>query len=101
MKHLEMDRKDSLLIVCFLSVIALLIILALNSCTKPNDHISLIVNESTLSKSPVLLHFSNANTSSAVQPGDFNVSISGKDSALVQMDGGTTNFAASHGFLPL
>jgi hypothetical protein len=102
MKHLDLERKDSALIVFFLSVIALLIVLALNSCTKPTDHISLIVNESSLAKSPVLLHFSNANTSSTVQPGDFSVSISGKDSALVQMDGGiTSNFAASHGFLPL
>jgi hypothetical protein len=102
MKHLEINRKDSALIVFFVSVIALLVVLAFNSCRKPNDHIGLIVNENTLSKSPVILHFANANSTSTVQPGNFNVQISGKDSALVQMDGGgTSNFAASHGFLPL
>ena len=102
MKHLELDRKDSALIVFFVSIIALLVVLALNSCRKPNDHIGLIVNENTLSKAPVILHFANANSSSTVQPGNFNVQISGKDSDLVQMDGGgTSNFQASHGFLPL
>ena len=102
MKHLELDKKDSALIVFFVSVIALLVVLAMGSCRKPNDHIGLIVNENTLSKSPVILHFANANSTSTVQPGNFNVRISGKDSALVQMDGGaTSNFQASHGFLPL
>ncbi len=103
MKNLaQIDRKGGMYIVAFLTIIALLVVLALNSCKKPNDHIGLIVNESSLSKSPVILHFANANNSSTVQPNNFNVLISGKDSALVQMDGGgTTNFQASHGFLPL
>jgi len=102
MKKLPIDEKSRLLIAAFLTVIALLVIFALNSCRKPNEHISLIVNESTLAKSPVIVHFANANSSSTVQPGDFDVTISGKDSALVQMDGGaTSNFKASHGFLPL
>ena len=102
MKSLQIDTKSSLLIIAFAALIALLIVFGLDSCKKPNDHISVIVNETTLSKSPVILHFGNANTNSTVQPGDFNVSISGKDSALVQMDGGaTSNFKASHGFLPL
>lgn len=102
MKNIELTRKDSAVIVVFVSIIILLVVLAMNSCRKPNDHISLTVNENTLSKSPVILHFANANNNSTVQPGDFNVQITGKDSALVQMDGGgTSNFQTSHGFLPL
>ena len=80
----------------------LLFIFSINSCRKPNEGIALNVNESTLSKAPVLLHFENANSNSSDQPQDFDVTISGKDSALVQMDGGATSgFVASHGFLPL
>lgn len=102
MKHLELDRKDSAMIVLFVSIIALLFVLALASCRKPNEGINLTVNETTLAKAPVILHFANANNSSTTQPGDFNVQISGKDAGLVQMDGGSTsNFQASHGFLPL
>jgi hypothetical protein len=71
-------------------------------CKKPSDNVKIFINTSSLSKAPVLLHFVNANTASTAQPGDFSVTISGKDSAFVQMDGGaTTNFKASHGFLPL
>lgn len=102
MKNLLIIRKNGLLVMAFLAVIALLLIFGLNSCKKPNDHISLLVDETTLTKSPVILHFGNANGQSTVQPGDFDVTISGKDSALVQMDGGGTgNFKTSHGFLPL
>src|ERR1700759_2267462 len=102
MKQLLIDKKIRPLLVAFLAVIALLLIFAINSCKKPNDHISLLVNESTLAKAPVILHFANANSASTVQPGDFDVTVSGKDASLVQMDGGgTTNFKASHGFLPL
>src|SRR5258708_2603838 len=98
MTKLPIDKNSRLLIAAFLTVIVLLVLFALNSCKKPNDHISLIVNESTLAKSPVIVHFANANSSSTIQPGDFDVTISGKDSALAQMDGGsTTNFKASHG----
>ncbi len=102
MKHLKLDKKGNLLIIIYLSIIALLLVFAIAGCKKPNDHISLNVNESTLTKAPVMIHFVNANLSSTVQPGDFNVTISGKDAGLVQMDGGTTsNFQTSHGFLPL
>jgi len=102
MKQLDINRRGNIYIAAFLTIIALLIILAINSCKKPNDHIGVVVSESTLSKSPVLLHFANANNSSTLQPGDFDVAITGKDSALVQMDGGaTSNFRTSHGFLPL
>jgi hypothetical protein len=83
--------------------VAFVIVLPLiNGCKKPTQGLSLKVNESTLTKAPVLLHFANANVSSTNQPGDFDVTISGKDANLVQMDGGATSgFKASHGFLPL
>jgi len=86
----------------FLMIACLVLVLTLNSCKKPNEGIALTINETTLTKAPVLLRFANANATSSNQPGDFDVKITGKDAALVQMDGGSTNdFKASHGFLPL
>jgi hypothetical protein len=102
MKLVQLDKKGHTLIVIYLTIIVLLLLFAVIGCKKPNDHIDLNVNESSLAKAPVMVHFVNANPTSTVQPADFNVTISGKDSALVQMDGGaTTNFQTSHGFLPL
>ncbi|MDP9079294.1 MAG: hypothetical protein M3O71_17835 [Bacteroidota bacterium] len=96
------NAELSFLTVIFIGIILALLLFAINSCKKPNDHISLVVNESTLAKAPVLVHFANANASSTVQPGDFDVTISGKDADKVQMDGGATSgFKTSHGFLPL
>jgi len=97
------SRKEiSLLAIIFLLFMSAIVMLLLDSCKKPHDGIELNVNESELVKSPVLLHFANANTSSTNQPGDFNIKISGRDAALVQMDGGgTSEFKTSHGFLPL
>jgi len=95
-------RKTIFMVTVFVILISMLFMLSLNSCKKPIEGIKLTVNESDLTKAPVLLHFANANANSTNQPGDFDVTISGKDSALVQMDGGaTSNFKASHGFLPL
>ena len=95
-------KETGFLVTAYLLLISVLLLLAINSCKKPNDHLAVTVNETTLAKAPVLLHFANANNNSSNQPGDFNVTISGKDSALVQMDGGATSgFKASHGFLPL
>jgi hypothetical protein len=91
-----------LVVMNLLLIMSLLLICSINSCKKPNEGLKLTVNESELAKAPVLLHFANANTNSTNQPGDFTVKISGRDSALVQMDGGSTSdFIASHGFLPL
>lgn len=72
------------------------------SCSKlnPLDEVELTVNND-VTKSPILIHFANANSSSTNVPGDFNVTISGKNANLVEMDGGSTNFQASHGLLPL
>ncbi|HEY9196131.1 MAG TPA: hypothetical protein VIM77_07690 [Mucilaginibacter sp.] len=95
-------RKARFVAIGSLLLTSLLFVLSINSCKKPTDGISINVTESSLAKAPVLLHFANANTSSSRQPGDFDVKISGKDAALVQMDGGATSgFKASHGFLPL
>lgn len=95
-------KETGFLITVFLLIMLPLLILSINSCKKPNEGISLTLNESRLTKAPVLLHFANANSNSGNQPGNFDVKISGKDAALVQMDGGaTSNFKASHGLLPL
>jgi hypothetical protein len=74
----------------------------ITSCDKVNplDSVELTVNDE-IPKSPVLLHFVNANSLSNNQPSEFTVKINGKDANLVKMDGGSTNFQASHGFLPL
>lgn len=76
-------------------------ILAFNGCKKPTEGINLVVSTASLFEAPVLVHFENANTSSTNKPGDFEVTISGKDAALVQMGSGGDDFKASHGFLPL
>ncbi|QHS55455.1 hypothetical protein GWR56_07835 [Mucilaginibacter sp. 14171R-50] len=101
------DQEISRRIIIGLSSIAVLLtvtllILSVGGCKKPNEDIKLNVNESSLTKAPVLVHFANANVNSMNQPLDFDVEITGKDAALVQMDGGATSgFKASHGFLPL
>lgn len=90
------------LVIVFLLFMAVLLLMLMESCKKPQEGIVLNINESELTKAPILLHFANANTTSSNQLGDFNVKITGKDAGLVQMDGGlTTDFKTSHGFLPL
>ncbi|WP_345953038.1 hypothetical protein [Mucilaginibacter sp. PAMB04168] len=86
----------------FAAVFSLVSLLAINACKKPTDDINLIVNTSTLSKAPTLLQFVNANpTSNTAIPASFAVTISGANAALVQVDGGGTNFTATNGILPL
>jgi len=84
-----------------LPLILSLIVLAVNGCKKPTEGINLVVSTASLFKAPVLVHFENANTTSTNKPGDFQVTIGGKDAALVQMGSGGNDFKASHGFLPL
>lgn len=100
---LNRRRKINGLVFAIIAFVLLAImLLTTNGCKKPNEGIALTVNEGPLAKAPILIHFANANTNSSNQPGDFSVQISGKDVALVQMDGGaTSNFKTSHGFLPL
>ncbi|WP_295796675.1 hypothetical protein [Mucilaginibacter sp.] len=96
------ESTINLLVALFIAIILLFVLFAANSCKKPTENIKLVVNESDLAKAPVLLHFANANNESNNQPGDFDVKISGRDAAMVQIDGGATSgFKASHGFLPL
>src|SRR4051812_9056025 len=77
------------------------LLLAFAGCKNPADDINLVVNTASVFKAPVLVHFTNANTTSTTAPSDFSVVISGKDAALVQMGSGETDFKALHGFLPL
>lgn len=99
-KRLKKNTRTGTTLVAAIALI--LATLFINSCKKPTEGIELTVDESTLTKAPVLVHFANANATSGNQPQDFNVKITGKDAAYVQTDGGaTTNFKASHGFLPL
>ena len=100
MKNLFTRPYIKLITRCFFALIAVTAIFY--GCKKPSTNVNITVNTSLLAKAPVLLHFSNADITSTNQPGNFDVSITGKDSALVQLDGGaTSNFKASHGFLPL
>lgn len=73
-------------------------VLALSGCKNPAQDIIININTSTLFKSPLLVHFDN---SGATPLGDFEVSISGEDSALVQMGTGGTNFKAVGGMMSL
>lgn len=96
------NTKSYIMVITRCMLITAAFVFVFYGCKKPSDKVTISVNTSLLSKAPVLLHFANANSTSTNQPGDFAVTISGKDSALVQLDGGaTSNFKASHGFLPL
>lgn len=70
--------------------------LSLAACKKPTEDIAVIFNTSSLFKSPLMIRFDDA---SAIT--EFSVSITGKDSALVQMGSGSKVFKAVNGLLPL
>ncbi len=72
------------------------VLLAIWSCKKPTEDIIIIFNTSSLFKSPLMVQFNDASTLA-----DFTVSISGKDSALVQMGSGSKIFKVVKGLLPL
>jgi hypothetical protein len=83
-------------------ITGLLLLTGIQACKKPTDDINLIVNTSTLSKAPTLLQFVNSNAGSQTAvPASFTVTISGPDAALVQVDGGGTDFTATNGVLPI
>jgi hypothetical protein len=73
-----------------------LMMLSLAACKKPTEDIAVIFNTSSLFKSPLMIRFDDA---SAIA--EFSVSITGKDSALVQMGSGSKVFKAVNGLLPL
>lgn len=72
----------------------------ITGCRKPNEDITWSVN-TDIYKSPVLVRFVNANSSSTTQPDNFTVTISGKDADKVIMGSGGTDFKADRGLLPL
>lgn len=71
-------------------------LLATWSCKKPSDDLTIIFNTSSLFKSPLMIRFDDA---SAIA--EFPVTITGKDSALVQMGSGSKIFKVMNGLLPL
>jgi hypothetical protein len=84
-------------------VIALLLLVALlefYACKRPTDDLDLIVN-TDIYKAPVLLRFVNAKSTATKQPGDFNVSITGKNANLVNTGDGGKDFKAVSGFVTL
>lgn len=86
----------------YIPIIFILFILSITTaCKRPDEGLDVIVNVGTLVKAPVLIKFNNANKEVTSQIPDFEVTITGKDSAFVQMDGGGRKFTVTHGFLPL
>ncbi len=71
-----------------------------DSCKKPNEGISWQVNTDVY-KSPILIKFVNANTSSTNQPNNFTVQVSGKDADKVLVGSGGTDFKTVNGLLTL
>lgn len=76
--------------------IFLLLCIALAGCKKPQDDLTVIFNTSSLFKSPLMVRFDDASALA-----DFSVTITGKDSALVQMGSGAKVFKVVGGLLPL
>lgn len=71
-------------------------LLVIWNCKKPTDGLNIIFNTSSLFKSPLMIRFDDASALA-----DFTVSITGKDSALVQMGSGSKIFKVEKGLLPL
>jgi hypothetical protein len=80
--------------------VGILSVCLVTGCKKPSDNITWSVNTDVF-KSPILIRFVNANSSSTVQPKSFTVQISGQDADKVMMGSGGTDFQADNGFLPL
>lgn len=71
------------------------------SCKKPTENVDINIETGSLVKAPLLIRFQNADASVNEDINDFTVKITGRDSALVEMDGGGNSFKVSHGMLPL
>ncbi|MDT3403620.1 hypothetical protein [Mucilaginibacter terrae] len=85
-----------------LAGIACAVLIGVNGCKKPIDDLDIIVNTGTLSTTPTLVQFVNANTSSTTKlPENFKVTITGAGASYLQVDGGGNNFTAIKGYLPL
>ncbi|RYE17361.1 MAG: hypothetical protein EOP51_24015 [Sphingobacteriales bacterium] len=82
----------------FIAIILSLYLLVLGACKSPADDITININTSSLFKSPLLVNFDNGGSTPLT---DFEVSITGKDSSLVQMGTGGTDFKAVAGMMSL
>lgn len=82
----------------FIPILFALFVFSVTGCKNPAEDITININTSSLFKSPLLVHFDNSGSSPL---GDFDVSISGQDSALVQMGTGGVNFKAIEGMMSL
>ena len=82
----------------FIPTLLALMLFLVAGCKNPAEDITININTSSLFKSPLLVHFDN---SGAAPLGDFEVTISGKDSSLVQMGTGGVNFKAVGGMMSL
>lgn len=86
-----------------LSAAALLLVtggLVMQACKKPSEGVEVTVN-TDIYTSPMLFHFANAKSSATNQPGNFTVTITGEDAALVITPEGKKNFQAKAGVLTL
>src|SRR5674476_399720 len=87
--------------IIYLTVLIALVMIGFLACkTNITDNININFN-TAIYKSPTLIRFVNANAASTVQPGNFIVSITGKDAGKVVMESGGTNFKTVDGFLLL
>jgi hypothetical protein len=72
----------------------------LQACKKPSDGVEVTVN-TDIYTSPMMFRFANANVSATNQPGDFDVTVTGADAALVTTNEGRKTFKARGGLLTL
>jgi hypothetical protein len=79
----------------------LFLIVLLSNCKDPSEGVEININTTSLFKSPFLVRFENANPNSNNKLGDFKITITGKDAALVQLGTGGTDFKVSQGIIPL
>lgn len=82
-----------------LLLLALVCLFLTHACKKPSDGVEITVNTDVTS-SHMLIRFADAKNELA-GIGDFDVTIGGKDAALVTDNYGTTTFRAEDGFLEL
>ncbi|WP_295772073.1 hypothetical protein [uncultured Mucilaginibacter sp.] len=85
-----------------LVAVACVVLIGAEACKKPIDDLDIIVNTGTLSTTPMLVQFVNANTASTTKlPDAFKVTVTGTGAQYLQVDGGGKNFTALKGYLPL
>jgi hypothetical protein len=84
------------------SCIAILLSVAIYACKKPTDGVDIIISTNTLSKSPNLVLFTNANAASTtIVPASIAVTITGDGASMVQTDDGGKVYTALNGIMPL